>query len=236
MAADVNTHAPDADALHEIRAVVSQAKKGDTTVLPRLRELLDAYPILWRRYGDLAAQAERLWVALVAGADHYLRECLSREADALRRELAGPDAGPVELLLVGRVVMTWVQVHYFDAVTAQATAQDESPKLAAYRATRQAQAHRNYLSSLAALATLRRLLPRQLRIPSPPPADSHAVDRGGDAALPNGHAHGGLAVDSKAGVPPHNRIVDLLVHLDAEGLAGRASASCGAGRDGGSRR
>jgi len=112
MAADEKEHAPDADALAEIRAVVTLAKKGDTAVLPRLRVLLDSHPILWRKYGDLAAQAEQLWVALAAGPDHYLRECLLRQAGALREELAGPDAGPVERLLGERVVMMWLQVHY----------------------------------------------------------------------------------------------------------------------------
>jgi hypothetical protein len=239
MAADVNTHAPDADALNEIRLVVGRAKKGDTAALPRLRELLETHPILWRRYGDLAAQAERLWVALAAGPDLYLSACLLRQAEAMRQELAGADAGPVERLLAERVVMTWLQVHYLDSVVAQGTAQDESPKLTAYLAQRQAQAHRNYLSSLAALTTLRRLLPRAIRIPSQAHAVNTTGDNGGDAARRDGHAPGGVATDPQAGgagLVPHNRIADLLVHLDAEGLADPASGLCGAGRDGGSGR
>src|SRR5262245_8971495 len=181
---------PDADALNEIRAVVAQARKGDTAVLPRLRELLDGHPILWQRYGDLAAQAERLWVALAAGPDQYLRECLLRQAAAKRQELAGPDAGPVERLLVERVVMTWLQLSYFDAVTAQAAAKDELPKLALYRGKRQAQAQRAHLSAVAALTTLRRLLPRQLRS-SPPALAADAGDRSGDSARRNGQGREG---------------------------------------------
>src|SRR4051812_32472564 len=106
---DSKDGAPAADALNEIRTVVAQAKKGDTAVLPRLRELLDAHPALWQRYGDLAAQAEQSWAALAAGPDQYLRECLLRQAQAMRGELAGPDAGPMERLLVERVVLTWLQ-------------------------------------------------------------------------------------------------------------------------------
>src|SRR5262245_43843735 len=179
MAADVKEHAPDADALSEIRAVVAQAKKGETAALPRLRELLDAHPVLWQRYGDLAAQAERLWVALAAGPDQYLRECLLRQAEAKRQELAGPDAGPVERLLVERVVMTWLQLYYVDAITAQAAAKDEPPRVATYRGKRQAQAQRAYLAALAALTTLRRLLPRHLRASSPAPGPDSAGDKGG---------------------------------------------------------
>src|SRR5262245_50416753 len=116
MAADVKDHAPDADALNEIRLVVGQARQGDTAALPRLRALLAAHPILWQRYGDLAAQAQRSWITLAAGPDLYLGESLLRQTEAMRQELAGPDAGPVERLLVGRVVMTWLQLHYFDAI------------------------------------------------------------------------------------------------------------------------
>ena len=55
---------PAEKALDEIKAVVGRAKLGDASVLPRLRELLSQYPELWRRYGDLAAQAEAGWASL----------------------------------------------------------------------------------------------------------------------------------------------------------------------------
>lgn len=80
-------------------------------------------------------------------------------AEALREELAGPNPSPIVYLLVERVVATWLQANYFDAVSAQALNTDEKPRLAAYRAKRQEQAHRMYLTSLAALTTLRKLLP-----------------------------------------------------------------------------
>jgi hypothetical protein len=236
MATEAREGAPDADALNEIRAVVARAKQGDTAVLPRLRELLDGHPILWQRYGDLAAQAERLWVALAAGPDQYLRECLLRQAEAKRQELAGADAGPLERLLVERVVITWLQLYYFDAITAQAAAKDEPPKLALYRGKRQAQAQRAYLSALAALTTLRRLLPRHLPPSSPAPAPGDAGDRGGDPARRKGHSpqrDGTGSPATAAALDPHNRIGDLLARLgDGDGLVGPPGEVCGAGRDG----
>lgn len=60
---------PEHNALEEIKAVVSRAKQGDTSVLPRLRELLSQYPDLWKRYGDLAAQAVMAWANLAAGSE-----------------------------------------------------------------------------------------------------------------------------------------------------------------------
>jgi hypothetical protein len=89
--------------------------------------------------------------------------------------LVAPGASPVERLLVGRVVACWLQLHYFDTIAAQAEIHEESPKLA----QRQEQAHRMYLSALAALTTLRRLLPPTAKV------IAHALQRGQpDAAAP----------------------------------------------------
>jgi hypothetical protein len=151
--------APAPEVINEIRAVVHRAKQGDVSVLPRLRELLAEFPLLAERYGNLAAQAEAGWAALVAGPNLYLRECLLHKAAAMRVELGGPSPSPVERLLVERVVATWMQLNYFDALEPVAIDGGESPRLAQYRARRQEQAHRAYLSALAALTTLRRLLP-----------------------------------------------------------------------------
>src|SRR5690242_8801562 len=84
--------------LEEIRVVVGRAKQGDTTVLPRLRELLSEHPTLWQHYGDLAAQAEMAWANLAAGPDLHLRECLLQHAEALRQELGGPSPSAIEAL------------------------------------------------------------------------------------------------------------------------------------------
>ena len=58
---------PAPEVVRDIQAVVRRAKKGDASVLPRLRVLLAEFPDLARRYGDLAAQAEVAWAALAAG-------------------------------------------------------------------------------------------------------------------------------------------------------------------------
>jgi hypothetical protein len=87
---------PPAEALNEIRAIIARAKQGDRTAVPRLRELLDAHPVIWRHYGDLAATVELSWVNMVAGVDLYLKECLIRHAAAMREELSGPSPSPIE--------------------------------------------------------------------------------------------------------------------------------------------
>jgi hypothetical protein len=178
----------------EIRTVVGRAKRGDASVLARLGELLKNYPALWRHYGNLAAQAEGLWASLAAGQDLYLRESLLRQAEALRQELAGPGPSPVERLLVERAVACWLQLYYFDAAEAQALGGDAKPRLAALRATRQEQAQRQYLAALAALTTLRRLLPGATA--KMPRAQGHDAAPAGR----NGHPRNGHAADLPPGI------------------------------------
>jgi hypothetical protein len=151
--------APAPELVRELHEVVGRARKGDATAVPRLRELLAQYPELAEPCGNLAIQAEAAWATLIAGPDLYFREGLMRKAALMRAELSGPSPSPIERLLVERVVAAWLQLHYFDAVEPKEILHDASPKLMQYRARRQEQAHRAYLSSLAALTTLRRLLP-----------------------------------------------------------------------------
>ena len=154
---------PATAALEEVRGVIDRSKQGDINV-PALRELLEVAR-LSGGYGDLAAQAEAAWVGLAAGEDLYLRESLFRQAAAMRGELATASASPIEKLLVERVVMTWLQLAYHDAINAQALQTTSSP---GWPATAQAQemAHRQHLSALAALTMRKLLLPAT---PPPPP-------------------------------------------------------------------
>jgi hypothetical protein len=178
----------------EITNVVRRAKADDVSVLPRLRQLLTEYASLWETYGDLAAQAEAAWASLAAGPDLHLRECLLRKAEALRQELAGPTPSPVERLLVERVVACWMQQSYHDALAAQALGAEDKPRLAALRAKRQEQAQRQYLAALAALTTLRRLLPGAT-VKMPPAQGRDAAPAGR-----NGHPRNGHAADLPPGI------------------------------------
>ena len=105
-------------------------------------------------------------------------------------------------LLAERVIITWLQVYYYDSMEVQAVLKNEAPRLAAYRARRQAQAHRAHLSALAALAAVGRMLPVRVRA---------AVE--GPAAARNGYHGNGVAANGDAprvAVDPVNRIAELL--------------------------
>jgi hypothetical protein len=141
----------------ELRSLMSRAQQGDESALPRLRTILDDHPEVWGFYGDLAAHAERAWISLASGCDLALAEALSRRAAALKSELTGPSPAPLERLLAERVVATWLQVNWTDAVTARAG--ELSIRQAELAVKRQNAAHRRYLTALEALATVQRLLP-----------------------------------------------------------------------------
>ena len=145
--------------VEDVNLLVQQARQGDESVLPELRQFLNTRPQLWQHYGNLAAHAQEAWIQLISEDDLALKESTARKAEDLMRELAGPEPTVIERLLAERAVLCWMQLAHADALAAQSLSQ--SRHLGDFWAKRQAGAHRRYLTSLAALVTLRRLLPGQ---------------------------------------------------------------------------
>jgi hypothetical protein len=172
----------------ELREAFETARRGDPAVLPRLRELLDERPELWRTFGDVAAHARAAWIALIAGDDLALRESTARAADALRAGVAGPSPTPLEALLAERIVASHLQRAYAEFKAAEC--RDASVKQLAFAERRLMGAHRRHLQAVGALATLRRLLPPSAALPASRDADpvvareseGAAADAGREAA------------------------------------------------------
>ncbi len=138
----------------ELRQIVEQASKGDTTVLPQLRQLLDEKPELWRQFGDLTKHAEEALIGLAAGESLVLRESVARKVAELKADLA-PNT-PLERLLVERIAACWLAANHADTVFGQSRDIKE-PREGQLR-RRQDSANRRFLESLKLLATVRRLL------------------------------------------------------------------------------
>src|SRR5262245_20500233 len=141
----------------ELRALAQRAQAGDAAALPRLREVLDGHPEVWRHVGDLAAVAERAWVDVLAGTNPLAAESLGRSAAEMKAELLGERPGRLERLLADQVAATWLEVNYF-----QATAANPGPgslEQAALALRRLESAHRRHLGAIKALADVRRLAP-----------------------------------------------------------------------------
>jgi hypothetical protein len=141
-----------------LQDLVRRAQGGDRSAMPELRQVLDADPSLWQRYGDLAKYAQGAWLQLVAPRDVLLYECLERKMEELRAELSGPDPSPLEKLLVERVVACWLQCEYADILYAQNRDQPSSVAIRKELMARQESAQRRYLASMKQLATVRKLL------------------------------------------------------------------------------
>jgi hypothetical protein len=224
---------PTPEILEELRTIVAKAKGGDESVLPRLRELLDAHPRIWQTYGDLGAHAEIAWVAMIAGKNLHLRECLLRKIAAMKDELAGAAASPLEQLVIGRVVVCWLQLQHADCLEAQA--RGESIHFATLKMKRQEAAHRRYLGAIGALMAYRKLLPG----PTPGPAlnattaTPQPVSSNGSASQDNGHAPNAKAGKRKRSTGEldlHNRVADLLQECLGPEQDGQEPELCCAGK------
>jgi hypothetical protein len=163
--------------------------------MPALRAALDDHPEIWARYGDLAAHARATVVDLIAGTDLALRESLSRKAVAMIDDLAGPRAWPLERLLAERVAASWLRVHHADAMEARAAG--ASLAQANFARKRVDASHRGFLAAIAALATVRRILPATVDVvaaattsPSEPAAAKHADSMSDCAARGDGTRDG----------------------------------------------
>src|SRR4051794_36738638 len=108
------TEQSSASAAADLSELAERARQGDASVLPALRQALEADPSLWETYGDLAVQAQAAWLDLLAGKNLLLSEAVQQKLGALRAELGGPSPSPLERLLVERVVACWLQLHYAD--------------------------------------------------------------------------------------------------------------------------
>src|SRR5262245_30801518 len=100
----------------QIQQLVQRAEQGDLTVLPALRKLLDETPAFWEDYGSIALQAECSMVQLAAGSNVMMSESLVRKLAAMKTELAGASATPLERLLAERIAACWLYVSYCDAI------------------------------------------------------------------------------------------------------------------------
>lgn len=142
-----------------LTALQRRAMEGDAGALGELRKALDADPGWWEKTGDVAWQTEAAWLKTYAGRDEFAKEAISRKLRALRRELRGPEASPLEYLLVSTISLNWLVLAYSQTLCAQRMGQEGgvSLEVSTHLQERVDRAQRRYLASIRALAQLRRL-------------------------------------------------------------------------------
>lgn len=105
--------------MNEINVILARARQGDEGVLPELQRVLDEYPGIWVRAGNVAAHARSAWLRLIGGSDYLVKESADRYSDAQINLLVGKDASPMERLLAERIVLCRLQVSHAEHMMTQ---------------------------------------------------------------------------------------------------------------------
>jgi hypothetical protein len=141
----------------KIMTLAGRAEAGDAEALLPVRAFIDAEaPELWAEFGDVARRAEDCWLSRIAGKNLVHREAIERRLVELRAEIAGPAPSPLECLLVARIVVCWLTLHYYEhqrAATEGLTLEEAN-----HYDRRLDRAQRRYLAAIKCLAQVRRLL------------------------------------------------------------------------------
>lgn len=143
--------------------LVKRARKGDVRAAVAIRKALadDPQRLIALGHGDVSRTVEVTAVAVftVSSDEETPEDCLRTVAiqaklEQLRRELAGPDPSPVERLLAERAALCWLRLNELEIrLSTRGLGADAIDRLT----RRLNAAHGRYLSSLKALATVRRL-------------------------------------------------------------------------------
>ena len=136
--------------------MLERARRGDTSVLPELKQALENNPSIWRDCYNLVAMAEQAWLDKIAGKDLLASQSLRRHVEQLKVDLIGPMPPPLEKLLADRIAAAWLAVHH--AEMAEAFGDASGGKVARMRLARLESAHRRFLSATTALVLARRLI------------------------------------------------------------------------------
>ena len=144
--------------IDELEACVVQAQDGNEKALSKVRQILKEAPRMARIFVDLAAEAERSLIKTVSGDDPLIKIALPPQLEAMRKELASPEASPLEKLLAERIVACWLQLQYADVIYAQNLGKMNMVQ-SEYHQRRLDRLQRRYLSSIKSLAQIRKLGP-----------------------------------------------------------------------------
>jgi hypothetical protein len=143
----------------DILKILRRAERGDKTVLPDLRELLDLGPELASVCGDLAKTAERELIGVMAGKDLLMKETVPRKLKAMREELSGPSPTSLEKLLVERVVACWLALQHAELLCTQGSFGRVTVHQVELYQRRLDRAQKRFLSAIRTLAQIRKLGP-----------------------------------------------------------------------------
>ena len=140
----------------EMSALIARAKYDELAAVEVMQHLksvgqADAFAEAIR---DIASTARVSLLELCCPDDKMARYALERKLNAMQKELEGPEATALEKQLAERIVLSWLQVHYFEAMFARNASEMAIANLYQNRID---MAHRRHLSAVKALAQVRKL-------------------------------------------------------------------------------
>jgi hypothetical protein len=140
----------------EFDALVALAEEGDSDALRRLRLLLRTHPSIWEGVTDFPKQAEDSLINLIANDCPFLSESLRCRLARLRMDLTDIGDGPIERLLVERVVLSWLDLNFTQITVIESRERRTDNRTWGQRVDR---AQRRYLAAIKALARVRQKCP-----------------------------------------------------------------------------
>jgi hypothetical protein len=151
--------------LAELRAVSEKAEAGDREARKELRRLVrDSSAEVIAEASDFGRRAEQTLARTAAGGDPLTEEALYAKLDLMRREIAGEDPTPLEVLLTERVVSLWMFTTLLEAALATQYRRNvddglkrSSPSYILQQSRILDVATRRYLAAIRELARLRKL-------------------------------------------------------------------------------
>ena len=168
---EVTTPSNDTTIPEAFERLRQRANEGDERAREVLKKYLDANPELWSRFGNLAGHAEAALIHAASDGEWLVSEAVKREADRMRRELAGPSPTPLEKMAVERIVVCCVQLAHTEMRFLQA---QQNLNWAKYWLRRQEQADKLYRAAIGSLMLIRDLLPTAAPASAPAIVDARA--------------------------------------------------------------
>lgn len=150
--------------LDELRDLSEKAEAGDKDARRQLKQAVrESAPEVIARASDVSRRAQHMLIETAAGGSELAQYALSGRLDVMREEIAGDNPTPLEVLLTEQVVSGWLWLTLLDALNSAQfwkRAPSEvrvSPSYVRHMVKLQESAHRRFLSSVQALARVRKL-------------------------------------------------------------------------------
>jgi hypothetical protein len=144
----------------QFKALTERAENGDLEAAREFWSQVDGNAQtraeLVKQTGDMASMALSHLMAKITQGNHLMLGGIRRQLDAMRSDLGGANPSPLELLLIDRVCVCWLQLHFFEVQVTLAPETDSLEQLT-FRQKQADGANRRYLSSIKALAQVRKL-------------------------------------------------------------------------------